>query len=104
LFGLHGFTIRNVEVGDVDPIDEERLRSAIAAGYAGHRLMVCASRLFERIKLKNSQEGNSVISGFLNCGQTDKALNAFREMAAECIRQAKILSKISLTLLLPECS
>ena len=101
---LHGFAIRNVEVGDVDPIDEERLWSAIAAGYAGHGLMACVSRLFERIKLKNSQLGNSMISGFLNCGQTDKAFNAFREMAAECIREAKILSKISLTLLLPECS
>ena len=93
-----------MEVGDVDPIDEGRLRSAIATGYAGHRSMDCTSRLFERIKLKNSQEGNSMISGFLNFRWTDKALNAFREMAAECVRQAKILSKTSLTLLLPECS
>lgn len=100
---LHGFAVRNVGVVGVDRIDEERLWSAIAAGYAGHGLMDWASRLFEKVKLKNSQLGNSMISGFLNSQQTDKAFQVFREMAAECIHEAKILSKISLTLLLPEC-
>lgn len=100
---LHGFAVRNVGVVGVDCVDEERLWSAIAAGYAGHGLMDWASRLFEKVKLKNSHLGNSMISGFLNSQQADKAFDAFREMAAECIREAKILSKVSLTLLLPEC-
>ncbi|ONK78948.1 uncharacterized protein A4U43_C01F1320 [Asparagus officinalis] len=100
---FHGFAVRNVGVVDISPVDEERLWSAIAAGYACHRAMGCAMKLFERIKLKNSHLGNSMISGFLNCGQTDEAFSVFREMAAECIHEAKILSKVSLTLLLPEC-
>ncbi|RWV83586.1 hypothetical protein GW17_00054784 [Ensete ventricosum] len=103
LKGLHGFSYRNVEIMDADAAGADRLWSAIAAGYAFHGCMDSAACLFEKVQLKGSQLWNSMISGFLDCGQVDEAFAVFREMAFQCGLEAEALSRVSLTLVLPEC-
>ncbi|XP_074573421.1 pentatricopeptide repeat-containing protein At4g19191, mitochondrial-like [Curcuma longa] len=101
---LHVLFYRNVvDRIDDDPISADRVWSAMAAGYAFHRRMDYATCLFEKVRLKTCYLWNSMISGFLACGQIDKAFHVFREMALQCGLAAQALSEISLTLVLPEC-
>ncbi|CAL9105232.1 unnamed protein product [Musa acuminata var. zebrina] len=100
---LHGFSYRNVEIMDVDPAGADRLWSAIAAGYAFHGCMDYAACLFEKVQLKGSQLWNSMISGFLECEQVHEAFAVFREMAFQYGLEAEALSRVSLTLVLPDC-
>ncbi|XP_073001445.1 pentatricopeptide repeat-containing protein At4g19191, mitochondrial-like [Typha latifolia] len=100
---LHGFALRNAGAVDFDPIDFDRLCSAVASGYAFHGYMEYAFGLFRDVKLKICQLSNSMISGYLDSGQTRKAFDVFRDMAFQCCQDGQILSRISLTLVLPEC-
>ena len=70
---LHGFCLRNGETVVADPVAMDRLLSAITAGYAFHGCMDYASALFGAVKLKASPLWNSMISGFLESGQTHEA-------------------------------
>ncbi|WOL07981.1 hypothetical protein Cni_G16732 [Canna indica] len=100
---LHGFSIRNGERMDIYPMCIDRLWSAISAAYMFHGCMSNATCLFQNVKFKTCQLQNSMISGFLACGQIHEAFGILREMAFECGLEAEALSKISLTLILPEC-
>lgn len=101
---LHGFAVRSLEVVDMGAIDIDRLWSAILSGYAEHGYMIYAHRLFERNGLRTSRICNSMISGYLDCRQTPKAFNIFREMAFIYGHEARTLSGVSLTLLIPACT
>ncbi|XP_038982919.1 pentatricopeptide repeat-containing protein At4g21065-like [Phoenix dactylifera] len=100
---LHGFSLRNGERVLADPVAIDRLSSAITAGYAFHGCMDYASALFGAVKLKANQLWNSMISGFLDSGQTHEAFTIFREMAFQRGHQGQALSTVSLTLVLPGC-
>ncbi|KAF9590660.1 hypothetical protein IFM89_036152 [Coptis chinensis] len=101
---IHGFAIKQKGIIDVDSIDDDKLRASIVAGYAFHRCMSYACRLFEEISLKTSQLLISMISGFIECKQTNEALRVFRDMIMQNGGEFKAVSKVPLTLLLPECS
>ncbi|KAF9615192.1 hypothetical protein IFM89_022454 [Coptis chinensis] len=101
---IHGFAIRQKGIIVVDSIDDDRLRASIVAGYAFHRCMSYACRLFEGISLKTSQLWISMISGFIECKQTNEAFRVFRDMVMQSGGEFKAVSKVPLTLLLPECS
>ncbi|XP_039132635.1 pentatricopeptide repeat-containing protein At4g21300-like [Dioscorea cayenensis subsp. rotundata] len=100
---LHGFALRVLEFVDFDPVDEDRLWAAIAAGYASLGSLRDASLLFERIRLKSPRLWVSMISGFLDCGAVEEAFEVFRAMAVEFGCEERPLPKVSLTLLLPLC-
>ncbi|KAJ0984342.1 hypothetical protein J5N97_002698 [Dioscorea zingiberensis] len=100
---LHGFALRALEFVDFDPIDEDRLWSAIATGYALIGSLRDASQLFARVRLKTTRLCMSMISGFLDCGAVEEAFEVFREMALEFGWEGRPLSRFSLTLLLPHC-
>lgn len=102
---FHAFTIRWQDIIVMDYFDDERLHSAITTGYIHHGLMVYSSQLFDGICSKTSQLWNSMISGFINCGQPDEAFCIFRRMVSDQhVIQFGIISKVSLTLLLSERS
>ncbi|KAF9614212.1 hypothetical protein IFM89_016005 [Coptis chinensis] len=101
---IHGFAIKQKGIIVVDSIDDDRLRASIVAGYAFHRCMSYACRLFEGISLKTSQLWISMISGFIECKQTNEAFRVFRDMVMQSGGEFKAVSKVPLTLLLPECS
>ncbi|KAM0933870.1 putative tetratricopeptide-like helical domain superfamily [Dioscorea sansibarensis] len=100
---LHGFALRVMEFVDFDPVDEDRLWSAIAAGYASLGSLRDASLLFERIRWKSPRLWVSMMSGFLDCGAAEEAFEVFRAMAVEFGCEGRPLPKVSLTLLLPLC-
>ncbi|XP_077236575.1 pentatricopeptide repeat-containing protein At3g16610-like [Tasmannia lanceolata] len=101
---FHGFTTRWQGIIGIESVDDERSCAAIAAGYAYHGCMIYASRLFNRINSRTTQLWNSMISGYIDCGLPNKAFCIFREMVTEFSGEFKTLSKVPLTLLLPECS
>lgn len=104
---LHAFVIRWQGVIVMESVDDERLRSAITAGYAHHGFMVYSSRLFSGICAKTSHLWNSMISGFIDSGQPDEAFCVFRKMVVQKNGgggEFETLSRVSLTLLLPECN
>ncbi|KAG0500152.1 hypothetical protein HPP92_000224 [Vanilla planifolia] len=101
---FHGFVLRKTETTQMTQIEKDRLLVALTAGYSFHGSMVYASRLFENVNLKSPHLWICIISGFLDCKRTHEAFNAFREMSAGSLNEAKTLSRASLSLLLPECS
>ncbi|KAF5196985.1 Pentatricopeptide repeat-containing protein, partial [Thalictrum thalictroides] len=101
---LHGFATKQQDIIGMDFIDSDRLRSSIASGYAFHKCMDYASQLFYGICLKTSQLWISMISGFIKSKKINKAFHIFRDMVVQCGGEFKTLSKVPLTLLLPECS
>ncbi|OVA03451.1 Pentatricopeptide repeat [Macleaya cordata] len=101
---LHGFAVRQKEMIGFDAVDDERLCSSIASGYAYRGCIAYAYRLFDGIRLKISQLWISMISGFINSKQSRVAFQVFRDMVIQCGGDLKNLSKVPLTLLLPECS
>ncbi|KAJ8617544.1 hypothetical protein MRB53_013730 [Persea americana] len=102
---FHGFVIRWQGVIVMESVDDERLKSTITAGYAHHGFMVYSARLFDGILLKTSHLWNSMISGFIDSRQTDEAFRLFRKMAVQKNNsEFETFSKVSLTLLLPECA
>ncbi|XP_026451559.1 pentatricopeptide repeat-containing protein At3g16610-like [Papaver somniferum] len=101
---LHGFAIRQKEITGLGSVDDERLSCSIASGYAYHGCIEYASELFDVIHLKTSQLWISMISGFINSNNSPEAFHYFQKMVIQCDGDFKNLSKVPLTLLLPECS
>ncbi|KAF8389128.1 hypothetical protein HHK36_025814 [Tetracentron sinense] len=101
---LHGFTMKQKKIIDFDSVDSDRLCSSIASGYASHGCMVYASLLYNCVRSKNNQLWISMISGFVDCGKPKEAFLIFRDIASQCVPKVETLSKVPLTLLLPECS
>ncbi|XP_058084587.1 pentatricopeptide repeat-containing protein At3g16610-like [Magnolia sinica] len=102
---FHAFTTRQHGLmGADDCIGQERLLSAVTAGYAYNGSMVSALKSFELIGSKSPQLWNSIIAGFVNCGQPQEAFNVFHLMAMQQGCQLEAIPKVSLTLLLSECS
>ncbi|KAK9144949.1 hypothetical protein Sjap_004852 [Stephania japonica] len=101
---LHGFVLKQLDVVGMNYVDYDRLCSSIVAGYAFHGSMVSASRLFDGINLKTSQLWISMISGFIECDQSQEAFWVFRNMIVQYDGEFNALSKVPLTLLLPECN
>ncbi|PKA54108.1 Pentatricopeptide repeat-containing protein [Apostasia shenzhenica] len=101
---FHAFVVRKLETTQMNPIDTDRLLSAVTSGYCLHRLMDYASRLFETVRSKSPHLCTSMISGFLDCKRINEAFRLFREMAARCGFEVKTISRACLTSILPECS
>ncbi|MQL69367.1 hypothetical protein Taro_001637 [Colocasia esculenta] len=101
---LHGMTLRYGGVIKMESVDDERLRCALAAGYAYNGQMDCASHLFEMIEFRTFQLWLSMMSGHIDRGVTHRAFDVFRSMAVQCNKEGRTISKVCLTLLLPECS
>ncbi|KAK9094754.1 hypothetical protein Scep_026223 [Stephania cephalantha] len=101
---LHGFVLKHLGIIGINYVDYDRLCSSIVAGYAFHGSMVSASRLFHGINLKTSRLWISMISGFIECDQSQEAFWVFRNMIVQYDGEFNALSKVPLTLLLPECS
>ncbi|KAF6158226.1 hypothetical protein GIB67_015020 [Kingdonia uniflora] len=101
---IHGYSVKQKGLIGLDSVDDDRLRSSHASGYAFHGCMLYASRLFDGIHLKTSQLWISMISGFIDSKQSHEAFRVFRDMVTQCGCEMETLSQVPITLLLLECS
>ncbi|OVA15202.1 Pentatricopeptide repeat [Macleaya cordata] len=76
---VHGFSIRN----GIFKADDVVLETAFVDMYAKCRNLIYSSRVFDRMRERNSVSWNAIITGQVNYGSSEAALRLFREMMYE---------------------